>query len=47
MKSKKIPSALIRPDRTHHSHQIELIAKENIKKEYNIKDGDILQVTTR
>jgi riboflavin kinase len=47
IKSKKIPSALIRPDRTHHSHQIELIAKENIKKEYNIKDGDILQVTTR
>ena len=30
----KIPSALIRPDRTHHSNQVELIAKENIKKQY-------------
>ncbi len=47
IKDKRIPSALIRPDRTHHSNQIELIAKENIKKEYGVKDGDILKIITR
>lgn len=44
---KKIPSALIRPDRTHHNNQIELIAKENIKDTYNVKDGDIVKVISR
>jgi riboflavin kinase len=43
----KIPSALIRPDRTHHNNQIELIAKENIKDTYNVKDGDIIEVVSR
>lgn len=44
---KKIPSALIRPDRTHHNNQIEIIAKENIKDTYNVKDGDIIKVISR
>ena len=41
---KKISSALIHPDRTHHNNQIELIAEEHIKTTYGIKDGDILEV---
>ncbi|MHA2227321.1 MAG: DUF120 domain-containing protein, partial [Candidatus Hodarchaeales archaeon] len=41
---KKIPTALIRPDRTHHNNQMELIAKEHIKSTYGIKDGDELKV---
>ncbi|MFX0150045.1 MAG: DUF120 domain-containing protein [Candidatus Hodarchaeota archaeon] len=40
----KIPSAVIRPDRTHHLNQIELIAEEHIKTTYNVKDGDELEV---
>lgn len=47
IKDKKIPSAIIRPDRTHHSSQIELVTEENIKKSYNIKDGDELEVELR
>ena len=47
IKGEKIPSAIIRPDRTHHSSQIELITKENIKATYNIKDGDELEVELR
>ena len=44
---KKIPSAIVRPGRTHHANQIELIAHENIKKEYHVKDGDELTVILR
>ncbi|MCK4848508.1 MAG: CTP-dependent riboflavin kinase [Candidatus Heimdallarchaeota archaeon] len=44
---KRIPSAIIRPDRTHHTNQIELIAHENIKKTYKVKDGDELTVILR
>ncbi|MFX1284428.1 MAG: DUF120 domain-containing protein [Promethearchaeota archaeon] len=44
IKNHKIPSALIHPDRTHHSNQIELIAEENIKKTYGVKDGDVLEI---
>ena len=41
---KKIPSAIVRPDRTHHSNQIELIAEKNIKNTYGVQDGDELEV---
>ncbi len=44
---KKIPSAIVRPDRTHHSNQIELIAEQNLKKTYGIKDGDELKVIVK
>jgi len=44
---KRIPSAIVRPDRTHHTNQIELIAQENIKDTYNVKDGDELTVLLR
>ncbi len=47
IEDQKIPSALIRPDRTHHNNQAELIAKENIKETYNIKDGDIVEIISR
>jgi riboflavin kinase len=47
IKDEKIPSAIVRPDRTHHTNQIELIAQENIKKTYSIKDGDELLVILR
>ena len=40
----QIPSAIVRPDRTHHSNQIELIAEVNIKNTYNVQDGDELEV---
>lgn len=43
----QIASALIRPDRTHHNNQIELIAEENLKEKYGIKDGDVLKVILR
>ena len=43
----RIPSAILRPGRTHHSNQIELIAQENIKKTYQISDGDELTVILR
>jgi riboflavin kinase len=42
--NKKIPSAVIRPDRTHHVNQIELIAEDHIKSKFNVKDGDDLEV---
>ena len=45
--NKKIPSAIVRPGRTHHSNQIELIAHENIKKTFDISDGDELTVILR
>lgn len=41
---KKIPSAIVRPDRTHHSNQIELISEKNIKNTYGVQDGDELEV---
>ncbi|UCG90545.1 MAG: DUF120 domain-containing protein [Candidatus Heimdallarchaeota archaeon] len=44
IKDQKISSALIHPDRTHHSNQIEIIAEENIKNTYNVKDGDVLEI---
>ena len=44
---KSIPSAIIRPDRTHHTNQIELIAEENIKGTFNVKDGDELSIILR
>ncbi|MFX0015199.1 MAG: DUF120 domain-containing protein [Promethearchaeota archaeon] len=44
---KRIISALIHPDRTHHNNQIELIAKEHIKTTYGIKDGDVLKIVLR
>jgi len=47
IKDKRIPSAIIRPDRTHHTNQIELIAQENIKDTYYVKDGDELTVILR
>jgi len=47
IKNKRIPSAIIRPDRTHHTNQVELIAEENIKGAYDIKDGDELTVILR
>lgn len=40
----QIPSAIVRPDRTHHTNQIELIAEVNIKNTYNVQDGDELEV---
>jgi riboflavin kinase len=40
----QIPSAIVRPERTHHSNQIELIAEVNIKNTYNVQDGDELEV---
>ncbi|MHA2156505.1 MAG: DUF120 domain-containing protein [Candidatus Hodarchaeales archaeon] len=40
----KIPAAIVRPERTHHSNQIELISPEHIKKKYGIKDGDELHI---
>ncbi len=40
----KIPAALIRPDRTHHNNQIELITEMNIKDQFGVKDGDKLEV---
>jgi CTP-dependent riboflavin kinase len=43
----KIPSAIIRPDRTHHENQIELIAEMHIKTAYGVKDGDEIEVTLR
>ena len=39
-----IPAALIRPDRTHHNNQIELITEMSIKDQFNVKDGDKLEV---
>ncbi|MHA2202071.1 MAG: DUF120 domain-containing protein [Candidatus Hodarchaeales archaeon] len=44
---KKVSSALIHPDRTHHNNQIELIAEEHVKTVYGIKDGDELEVILR
>ena len=40
----KIPAAIVRPERTHHSNQIELISPDNIKKKYGVKDGDELEI---
>ncbi|MFX1515234.1 MAG: DUF120 domain-containing protein [Promethearchaeota archaeon] len=42
--NRKISTALIHPDRTHHNNQIELIAQEHVKKTYGIKDGDELEI---
>ncbi|MHA1512564.1 MAG: DUF120 domain-containing protein [Candidatus Hodarchaeales archaeon] len=47
IKNRRIPSAIIRPDRTHHTNQVELIAEENIKGAYDVKDGDELTVILR
>ncbi len=47
IKNQKIPSALIHPDRTHHNNQIELIAEENVKRTYGVKDGDVLDIILR
>ncbi|MHA2174550.1 MAG: DUF120 domain-containing protein [Candidatus Hodarchaeales archaeon] len=44
IRDKSIPSAIVRPDRTHHSNQIELIAEKNIKNTYGVQDGDELEV---
>ena len=43
----KIVSAIVRPARTHHTNQIELLAEECIKETYDIKDGDELTVILR
>ena len=32
--------AVIRPARTHHTEVVEIIAKDNLRKKYNLKDGD-------
>ena len=47
MKNQSVPSAIIRPDRTHHINQIEIIASENIKETYGVKDGDELEIILR
>ncbi|MHA1213849.1 MAG: DUF120 domain-containing protein [Candidatus Hodarchaeales archaeon] len=44
---KKVDSAIIRPDRTHHTNQIELIAEHHIKTTYNVKDGDEIIVVLK
>ena len=44
LKDKKIPAAIVRPERTHHSNQIELISPDHIKKKYGVKDGDELEI---
>ncbi|RLG18842.1 riboflavin kinase [Candidatus Micrarchaeota archaeon] len=41
----KIRGALVVPDRTHYRKDvIELVAKENIRKELDLKDGDLVEV---
>jgi riboflavin kinase len=47
VRNKSIPSAIIRPDRTHHINQIEVIAAESIKETYGVKDGDELEIILR
>ena len=45
--NQKIDSAIIRPDRTHHNNQVELIAEVSIKKTYQIQDGDELEIIVK
>lgn len=47
VKDHKIPSAIIRPDRTHHTSQIEIIAQENIRETCGVKDGDEVEIILR
>jgi riboflavin kinase len=47
IKNHRIPSAIIRPDRTHHTSQIEIVAHENIRERYNVTDGDEIEITLR
>ncbi len=42
--NRKLPAALIRPDRTHHNNQIELIVEMNVKEQFGVKDGDKLEI---
>jgi riboflavin kinase len=42
--NERIPAAIVRPERTHHINQIELIAPDHIKKKYGVKDGDELEI---
>ncbi len=44
IRNQKIPAAIIRPDRTHHDKQIEVISEKHIKSEFNINDGDEIEV---
>ncbi len=44
LNNEKIPAAIVRPERTHHINQIELISPDHIKKKYGVKDGDELEI---
>ncbi len=44
LNGKKIPAAIVRPERTHHTNQIELISPDHIKEKYGVKDGDELEI---
>jgi riboflavin kinase len=45
VRSKSMDCHVIIPERTHHRRDIELIAKDNLRKRYGIKDGDKATVT--
>ena len=47
IEDEKIPAAIIRPDRTHHDKQVELISSKHIKSTFNVQDGDELEVILR
>jgi len=44
LNNEKIPAAIVRPERTHHTNQIEIISPDHIKEKYGVKDGDELQI---
>ena len=44
-KIKNLPILIVRPDLTKHAKDIiELVAPVNIKKQYGLKDGDLIEV---
>ncbi len=44
IKGKNIECHILLPDRTHHKQDIELICGKNIRKTYNVTDGDTAEI---
>jgi len=45
LKGEKIGTII--PERTHYTDVLEIVAKDNLRQKFNLKDGDVLEVTVR